>query len=183
MNQTAQHISPNPAQRLADKILARTNNGQDLIDLLHDIGKGRYDANKNDRITASNYLFDRGYGKCPRQSPAANPDQEHPPATDDNDVAALREAPSAVPHTEAESPRLVTQIDDALNESFGPAPSAHTHPPVIPPASLTRTLLRIKTPTSLIPQRHQNLSTPLLSKPTLLRSPTTATPSSIPSWR
>ena len=125
MNQTAQHISPNPAQRLADKILARTNNGQDLIDLLHDIGKGRYDANKNDRITASNYLFDRGYGKCPRQSPAANPDQEHPPATDDNDVAALREAPSAVPHTEAESPRLVTQIDDALNESLGPAPSAH----------------------------------------------------------
>ena len=128
MNQTAQHISPNPAQRIADKILARTNNGQDLIDLLHDIGKGRYDANKNDRITASNYLFDRGYGKCPRQSPAANPDQEHPPATDDNDVAALREAPSAVPHKEAESPRLVTQIDDALNESFGPAPSAHTEP-------------------------------------------------------
>ena len=132
MNQTAQHISPNPAQRLADKILARTNNGQDLIDLLHDIGKGRYDANKNDRITASNYLFDRGYGKCPRQSPAANPDQEHPPATDDNDVAALREAPSAIPHTEPESPRLVTQIDDALNESLGPAPSAHaptSHPP------------------------------------------------------
>ena len=132
MNQTAQHISPNPAQRLADKILARTNNGQDLIDLLHDIGKGRYDANKNDRITASNYLFDRGYGKCPRQSPAANPDQKHPPATDDNDVAALREAPSAIPHTEPESPRLVTQIDDALNESLGPAPSAHaptSHPP------------------------------------------------------
>ena len=132
MNQTTQHISPNPAQRLADKILARTNNGQDLIDLLHDIGKGRYDANKNDRITASNYLFDRGYGKCPRQSPAANPDQEHPPATDDNDVAALREAPSAVPHKEAESPRIVTQIDDALNESLGPAPSAHpptSHPP------------------------------------------------------
>ena len=92
MNRTAQHISPDPARRLADKILARTNNGQDLIDLLHDIGKGRYDANKNDRITASNYLFDRGYGKCPRQSPAANPDQEHPPATDDNDVGALREA-------------------------------------------------------------------------------------------
>ena len=132
MNQTAQQIPSDPAQRLADKILARTNNGQDLIDLLHDIGKGRYDANKNDRITASNYLFDRGYGKCPRQSPAANPDQEHPPATDDNDVAALREAPSAVPHTEAESPRLVTQIDDALNESLGPAPSAHaptSHPP------------------------------------------------------
>ena len=132
MNQATQQISPDPARRLADKILARTNNGQDLIDLLHDIGKGRYDANKNDRITASNYLFDRGYGKCPRQSPAANPDQEHPPATDDNDVAALREAPSAVPHTEAESPRLVTQIDDALNESLGPAPSAHaptSHPP------------------------------------------------------
>ena len=132
MNAAAQHISPDPARRLADKILARTNNGQDLIDLLHDIGKGRYDANKNDRITASNYLFDRGYGKCPRQSPAANPDLEHPPATDDNDVAALREAPSAIPHTEPESPKLITQVNDALNESLGPAPSAHaptSHPP------------------------------------------------------
>ena len=132
MNQTAQHISPDPARRLADKILARTNNGQDLIDLMNDIGKGRYDANKNDRITASNYLFDRGYGKCPRQSPAANPDLEHPPATDDNDVAALREAPSAIPHTAPESPKLITQVNDALNESLGPAPSAHaptSHPP------------------------------------------------------
>ena len=128
MNQATQQISPDPARRLADKILARTNNGQDLIDLLHDIGKGRYDANKNDRITASNYLFDRGYGKCPRQSPATNPNPEHPPATDDNDVAALREAPSAVPHTEPESPKLITQVNDALNESFGPAPSAHTEP-------------------------------------------------------
>ena len=128
MNATTQHISPDPARRLADKILARTNNGLDLIDLMHDIGKGRYDANKNDRITASKYLFDRGYGKCPRQSPATNPDQEHLPATDDNDVAALREAPSAVPHTEPESPRLVTQVNDALNESFGPAHSTHTEP-------------------------------------------------------
>ena len=92
MTTSTQQIPSSPAQRLADKIRARTNNGRDLVDLLHNIAQGGYDASKSDRITASKFLFDRGFGKCPRQSPAANPDQEHPPATDDNDVGALREA-------------------------------------------------------------------------------------------
>ena len=69
MNQAVQQISPSPAQRLADKIRARTNNGRDLIDLLHDIAQGGYDASNYDRVTASKYLFDRGYGKCPKQTP------------------------------------------------------------------------------------------------------------------
>ena len=72
--------------------------------------------------------MDRGLGKCPRQTshnPSSNPKAE------DNDVGALREAPtlrespSAISHNEPESPRLVTQIDDTLNQSLGPAPSAH----------------------------------------------------------
>ena len=128
MNQAAQQISPDPARRLADKILARTNNGRDLIDLLHDISQGGYDAPKSDRITASNFLVERGFGKCPRQSSATNPDPEHSPATDDNDVGALREAPSAVAHKEPESPRLVTQIGDALHDALGPAPKACPEP-------------------------------------------------------
>ena len=50
--------------------------------------------------------------------------QDPAPETDDNGVEALREAPSAKP----ESPRLVTQIDDALHDSLGTPPSAHTPP-------------------------------------------------------
>ena len=53
MNQATQQISSSPAQRLADKIRARTNNGRDLIDLLHDIAQGGYDASNSDRVTAS----------------------------------------------------------------------------------------------------------------------------------
>ena len=71
MTTTTQQLPSDPARRLADKILARTNNGQDLIVLLHDISKGGYDASKNDRITATNFLTDRGYGKCPKQAPAS----------------------------------------------------------------------------------------------------------------
>ena len=40
----------------------------------------------------------------------------------------LPETPSAVSQNGPESPRLVTQIDDALHDSLGPAPSAHTPP-------------------------------------------------------
>ena len=120
MNQAAQHTKPTPAQRLADKILARTNNGRDLIVLMHDIAQGGYDANEYDRITASKILFDRGYGKCPKQAPVQSlaeeagpePSPGEPdgssqtpdpaPETDDNDVepapysirGALREAPA-----------------------------------------------------------------------------------------
>ena len=121
MTTTIQHISSDPARRLADKILARTNNGQDLIVLLHDISRGGYDASKNDRITATNFLTDRGYGKCPKQSPASG-DGGH---TSNSVPAPVDDKPKTT--KEPESPRLVTQVSDALHESLGPAPSAHTH--------------------------------------------------------
>ena len=120
MTTTTQQFPSDPARRLADKILARTNNGQDLIVLLHDISKGGYDASKNDRITATNFLTDRGYGKCPKQAPASG-DGGH---TSNSVPAPVDDKPKTT--TEPESPRLVTQVGDALHESLGPAPSAHT---------------------------------------------------------
>ena len=120
MTTATQQLPSNPARRLADKILARTNNGQDLIVLLHDISKGGYDASKNDRITATNFLTDRGYGKCPKQAPAAG---GH---TSDSVPAPVDDKPKTT--TEPESPRLVTQVSDALHESLGPAPSACPEP-------------------------------------------------------
>ena len=156
MTTTTQQIPASPAQRLADKILARTNNGRDLIDILHDIAQGGYDAPKSDRITASKFLFERGFGKCPKQSPAtgSNLDPEHAPATDNNDPApqtddtnpapatdnndvepapysirgALRESTPAVPHSEPQSPRLVAQVKDAIHDALGPAPKADSGP-------------------------------------------------------
>ena len=120
MTTETQQLPADPARRLADKILARTNNGQDLIVLLHDISRGGYDASKNDRITATNFLTDRGYGKCPKQAPASG-DGGH---TSDSVPAPVDDKPKTT--TEPESPRLVTQVSDALHESLGPAPSAHT---------------------------------------------------------
>ena len=124
---TTQHIASDPARRLADKIRARTNNGQDLIDLLHDISQGGYKANKNDRVTAANYLFDRGYGKCPKQPPAPSTEPEPDPesAESDNHANHSSDTPqTAVPHGGPDSPRLVTQVEDALTDSLGPAPTA-----------------------------------------------------------
>ena len=129
MNRTTQHISPNPARDFADAIRAETNDGRDLIDLLHDISQGGYGANHNDRITAANTLLDRGLGKCPKQSPVlsavegpATPDTDpdHAPPTEDADVGSTHESH----HDAPESPRLVTQIGDSLNQSLGPPPSA-----------------------------------------------------------
>ena len=120
MTTATQQLPADPARRLADKILARTNNGQDLIVLLHDISKGGYDASKNDRITATNFLTDRGYGKCPKQSPASGDGGQ----TSNSVPAPVDDKPKTT--KEPESPRLVTQIGDALHESLGPAPSAHT---------------------------------------------------------
>ena len=120
MNTATQQLPSDPARRLADKILARTNNGQDLIVLLHDISKGGYDASKNDRITATNFLTDRGYGKCPKQAPASGDGGQ----TSNSVPAPVDDKPKTT--TEPESPRLVTQVGDALHESLGPAPSAHT---------------------------------------------------------
>ena len=143
MNRTTQHISPNPARDFADAIRAETNNGRDLIDLLHDISQGGYGANHNDRITAANTLLDRGLGKCPKQSPVlsavegpATPDTDpdHAPPTEDADVGSTHESH----HDAPESPRLVTQIGDSLNQSLGPPPSAHTEPALSLPKGHSR---------------------------------------------
>ena len=130
MTTATQQLPADPARRLADKILARTNNGQELIDLLHDISNGGYKANKNDRATAANYLFDRGYGKCPKnqpRTPSTEPERDPESAKSDNHTNHSSDTPQtpATPHSGPESPRLVTQIGDALHESLGPAPSAH----------------------------------------------------------
>ena len=103
-----------------------TNNGLELIEILRDIAKDCDEkATTNDRIAAANILTDRAFGKCPKQvSPSPGPT----PETGDNDGGTLPETPSAVSQNGPESPRLVTQIDDALHDSLGPAPSAHTPP-------------------------------------------------------
>ena len=122
MNQTAQQIPSNPALDFAQSILEVTNNGLELIEILRDIANDCDEkATTNDRIAAANILTDRAFGKCPKQ---VSPSPDPTPEADDNGVGALREAPSAKP----ESPRLVTQIDDALHDSLGPPPSAHTPP-------------------------------------------------------
>ena len=151
MTTSTQQIPSNPALDFANAILAETNNGLELIEILHDIAQGLdEDATTNDRITAANILADRGLGKCPKQPPAPNP--KPAPETHDNDVGAIRESPSAVPHDQPESPRLVTQIKDALQDSLGPAPTPGTHYPL----------------TTI----HSNL----LSNSTSSKSPTTARP-------
>ena len=142
MNQAAQHISPDPARDFANAILAETNNARDLIDLLLEISQGNYDASTNDQITANKILTDRGLGKCPKSTPVLSPVEgtvtdptpNPAPETDDNDIGAIREAPTlreshpTTPHEGPESPRLVTQLDDSLNQSLGSAPSAETPP-------------------------------------------------------
>ena len=121
MNQAAQQISPDPARDFANAILAETNNARDLIELLHEISQGNYDANQNDRIAATNTLMDRGLGKCPKQTPASDDghtsDSNPSPAPDNDEPKAPKEP---------ESPRLVSQLDDSLNQSLGPPPSTHT---------------------------------------------------------
>ena len=119
-----QQIPPTPAQRLAAKIRARTNDTRDILDLLHDIAQGEHDATEHDKLNASQILFDRGYGKAPKAVPDTGPDPNTNPETDDDDVEAIPESPPAVPPSEPESPRLVSQLDDSLHESLGPAPSA-----------------------------------------------------------
>ena len=89
MNQAAQQIPSDPARDFANAILAETNNARDLIELLHEISLGNYDANKNDRIAATNTLMDRGLGKCPKQTPASDDghtsDSNPSPATDNDE--------------------------------------------------------------------------------------------------
>ena len=131
MTTTTQQIPSNPALDFANAILEETNGALELIEILHDIAQGNdEDATAHDRITATRVLMDRGLGKCPRQ---ISHNVEPNPDPDDNDVepapysirGALRESPSAISHNEPQSPRRVTQIDDSLNQSLGPAPGAH----------------------------------------------------------
>ena len=127
MNQVALQNKPTPAQRLADKILARTNNGQDLIDLMHDIAQGAYDANEYDRITASKIIFDRGYGKCPKQAPV----QSHPEAGPDPSTGELdgsSQTPDPAPETdETDVEPAPYSIRGALRE----APALRESPPTV----------------------------------------------------
>ena len=126
MNQTAQQIPSNPALDFANSILEVTNNGLELIEILRDIANDCDEkATTNDRIAAANILTDRAFGKCPKQ---VSPSPDPAPETGDNDGGTLPETPSAVSQNGPESPRLVTQIDDALHDSLGPPPSAHTPP-------------------------------------------------------
>ena len=120
MTTATQQTPPTPAQRLAQKIRARTNDTRDILDLLHEIAQGEHDATEHDRLTATGILFDRGYGKTPKQAPAS---ADPVPETDD-DEAATHESPASIPHKEPESPRLVTQLDNSLHESLGTAPGA-----------------------------------------------------------
>ena len=126
MTTATQQLPSNPALDFANLVLTETNNGLELIDILHDIAQGiDEDATTHDRITASNILLDRGLGKCPKQvSPNPRPKSK----TDNNGVGALREAStlSEAPSAKPESSRLVNQIDHALNDSLGPAPEVES---------------------------------------------------------
>ena len=122
MTITAQQPPSNPALEFAQSILEVTNNGLELIEILRDIAEDDEKANTNDRITAANTLMDRAFGKRPRQidPPRAESSPNAAPETANHSPKAKKEA---------ESPRLVTQIDDSLNQSLGPAPSAGAQQP------------------------------------------------------
>ena len=128
MNTTALQTPPTPAQRLAAKIRARTDDTRDILNLLHDIAQGGHDATEHDKLTATGILFDRGYGKAPKSAPDTGPDPNPDPETEDTDMGAVPESPPAVPHKGPESPRLVSQLDDSLHESLGPAPGPCPEP-------------------------------------------------------
>ena len=130
MTTATQQFPSNPALDFANLVLAETNNAIELIDILHDIAQGiDEDANSNDRITATNILLDRGLGKCPKQlrTPSTESERDPESAESDNHTNHSSDTPqTATPHSVPDSPRLVTQIDETLNQSLGPAPSAHT---------------------------------------------------------
>ena len=125
MTTATQQIPSNPALEFAQSILDVTNNGLELIEILRDIAQDTDEvATTNDRIAATNILNDRAFGKSPKQiTPSAGPNPDPTPETDANDVE---------PPAKPESPRLVTRIDESLNRSLGPAPSASQHTPQTP---------------------------------------------------
>ena len=120
MTTATQQIPSNPALEFAQSILDVTNNGLELIEILRDIAQDTDEvATTNDRIAATNILNDRAFGKSPKQiTPSAGPNPDPTPETDANYVE---------PPAKPESPRLVTRIDESLNRSLGPAPSASQH--------------------------------------------------------
>ena len=128
MTTATQQLPSNPALDFANMVLAETNNALELIDILHDIAQGiDEDANSNDRITATNILLDRGLGKCPKQlrTPSTESERDPESAESDNHTNHSSDTPqTATPHSVPDSPRLVTQIDETLNQSLGPAPTA-----------------------------------------------------------
>ena len=120
MTTATQQLPSNPALEFAQSILEVTNNGLELIEMLNEIAEGDDEnATTNDRVTAASILTERAFGKSPRQiSHSAGLNPEPAPATDGDSPKAKKEA---------ESPRLVTRIDDALNQSLGSAPGASHH--------------------------------------------------------
>ena len=121
MTTTTQQIPSDPARDFANAILAETNNARDLIELLHEISQGNYDANQNDRISATNTLMDRGLGKCPKSDAR----QRRRPYLRLQPVSSARQRRAKGPQR-TRVPRLVSQLDDSLHESLGPPPSTHT---------------------------------------------------------
>ena len=121
MTTATQQIPSNPALDFANLVLTETNNGLELIDILHDIAQGiDEDATTHDRITASNILLDRGLGKCPKQMriPSTEPERVPESTESDNHTNHSSDTP--------QTPRLVNQIDHALNDSLGPAPEVES---------------------------------------------------------
>ena len=134
MTTSTQQIPSNPALDFANAILEETNGGLEIIDMLHDIAQGvRQNSTTRDRINASRILLDRGLGKCPKQSPVTTDPTPNP----------APEPSSRKPEStnKPESPRLVTQLDNALHQSLGPAPSAET-PPTHSPLSTNHSPLQ-----------------------------------------
>ena len=134
MTTTTQQLPSNPAIDFANAVLAETDNAREIINMLHDIAQGhRENSTANDRIAASKTLLDRGLGKCPKHiSPTAGPaldaDPDPESAESDNHTNHSSDTPQTVSRSEPDSPRLVTRLDDALNDSIGPAPSAEALP-------------------------------------------------------
>ena len=132
MTTATQQIPSNPALDFANLVLTETNNAIELIDILHDIAQGiDEDATTHDRITASNILLDRGLGKCPKQMriPSTEPERVPESAESDNHTNHSSDTPSDGGEpalSAAERSRRVTQIDESLNQSLGPAPTAIT---------------------------------------------------------
>ena len=138
MTTATQQPPSNPALDFANLVLTETNNAIELIDILHDIAQGiDEDATTHDRITASNILLDRGLGKCPKQmripttepvlSPVEGSERVPESAESDNHTNHSSDTPSDGGEpalSAAERSRRVTQIDETLNQSLGPAPTA-----------------------------------------------------------